>query len=744
MPDERVKEALYNAHQVHDLIAHGTPTKRKKLERENAETQEPDEYARQNTDKAVSASRYHAATDWIRESDLPFVWALDIELYGIENSVSPTTTWTWWRKNPYACRILFNKNNRREIWGALSIIPIEEATIYKLLSGEMKEQDVQADDVLAYEPGHEYACYVASVAILAEHRQSFGLLLHDVISFWCEHHPDIRISKLYAFALHEEEGTGIRLIRKLYFAPRYDISENAWELRLDRYNPSPTIQRFQECLRSKKTRRLGYSRTSLVDNGIIDAVGKKDESRIVSKAVYEAAKKENIAECVAIDEAIFGASTITPVSEQIAVRQGWWTQNYEVFHVLRVEEHVAGYVSTLPLPFEKIMNILQEVEHPRDITVKEIQAFQPGNPLDIYIVVMGVNPAYNNHQKRLLGGKLINGLTETFRGWGQRGIAIRAIYARSRLNDGIRILEHIGFKEMDFSPVSGKKIYCLNLEESNTSFAQVYRKAFEEYQSNVAGNVPREVEIQSTNKSTSEFSKAQREDILVCVELSWKTFQGLPQGIASVETRLGWIEKNPDLFYVVKHNGEVVGYTATIPMEPEKIQKILANEERMKDVRPDEVQEFKPGNPLHVYLMTMVTKPGISKAKKRAYGSTLIRGLIGTFIDLGKRGVTVETLYGRSESVDGIRALRHMGFTQIPTVTDMKNFVLKVDESDSPLIQEYKRALKESGQAVPEKVLLPAKSPDRNDRRFDRNKGEQNRTVTNANKQRRGLQQGEK
>ena len=53
-------------------------------------------------------------------------------------------------------------------------------------------------------------------------------------------------------------------------------------------------------------------------------------------------------------------------------------------------------------------------------------------------------------------------------------------------------------------------------------------------------------------------------------------------------------------------------------MKPEKIQKILTDQEFMRDVGPEEIEEFKPGKPLHIYLATMRTKRGIGKTEKRA------------------------------------------------------------------------------------------------------------------------------
>lgn len=479
LPEDRVKEALYNPDQVHDLIEHGTPAKRRRRAKSKEEKQEQ----QQASKIIVSTSQQEdGATDWIKETDLPFVWALDIELYGIENSVSPTTTLTWWRKNPHACRILFNKNDRREVWGGLSVIPMEEDTIYRLLRGDLKEQDITADQVLEYQPGRKYSCYVASVAILPEHRKSFGMLLHSILSFWCEQYPDVQITSLYGFALNEELGTGLRLIRKLYFAPRYDLGENAWELRLDRYSPSPVIQRFQECLEQRLKRREQGDCLPTLDNNAIPEIIEAAASRSVAAGVeYQLATSEDISDLAPIDEAIFGPSGL-PLDEYMAMHRMWWGKNHEIFHVLRWRGRVVGYVSTVPLPDEKIMRILREEERPRHITSEEIDLFEPGKPLNVYIAVLGIDNGFTKHMKSYLAGKLIHGLTETFREWGQRGVDIRAVYARSRFEEAISLLEQTGFQELkEISPVNQKLLFCLNLETSNEPFAVVYKEGAKEY-----------------------------------------------------------------------------------------------------------------------------------------------------------------------------------------------------------------------------------------------------------------------
>ncbi len=246
LPEDRVREALYNPDELDDLIRYGTPSKRKaKEKRQKPLSLLPEESKIGQPSKGM--------TDWIQPGDLAYVYVMDAEVYGVEHSVSPTTTLTWWRKNPHACRILFNQDNRKEIWGALSVIPMEEKIIYSILKGDLKEQDITADHVLEYQSGKEYSCYIASAAIRPEHQPSFALLLHSMMNFWCQQ-SEVKINSLYAFALHEDQGAGLRLIRKLYFAPRYDLGENAWELRPNHYNPSPVIQKFQQCLQSKRSK----------------------------------------------------------------------------------------------------------------------------------------------------------------------------------------------------------------------------------------------------------------------------------------------------------------------------------------------------------------------------------------------------------------------------------------------------------------------------------------------------------
>jgi len=55
------------------------------------------------------------------------------------------------------------------------------------------------------------------------------------------------------------------------------------------------------------------------------------------------------------------------------------------------------------------------------------------------------------------------------------------------------------------------------------------------------------------------------------------------------------------------------------------------------------------------------------------------------------RGIDIKTLYAKSETVDGIRILKHIGFTEIPSITGSKNYILKMDEEGKQVLEKYKR-----------------------------------------------------
>jgi hypothetical protein len=471
---DQQRGASYNKKQVDKLIEQRSQKTYRRKSRQNSTTTKY-----QQADSNTQVNELQGATDWIQQEDLLNVFALDYELYG-DATVPPQITRYWWQKNPTACRILFNKNNRKDIWGALTILPMEEQTIYDILSGKLEEMDIRPEHILSYEPGKTYIAYVASIAIRPERRGNFVELLRSVMNFWCEQYPTIRITKLYAYALGGEESDGMRLISKLCFAPRYDIGdgENSWELRLDHYNPSPIIQAYQRCLRQKATAQRYQDSEKLILK--FSHVKPKERSSSHFRPVQS---KDDIAAMVDMAEQVFGASGV-PVDELTNLWHTWWRKNAEIFYVLEIDNIIIGFVSILPLNKMRIDRILREEEQPKDITNKNIEAFLTGVPVDLYLHVLTTQPRLSNQDKRTYGMRLLQGLIDVFAGWGKRGINIRKIYARSRMDDGINLSQQIGFQEIAPPPGINKRHFELDItHRTDNPFLKAYWQAFDEYQS---------------------------------------------------------------------------------------------------------------------------------------------------------------------------------------------------------------------------------------------------------------------
>lgn len=106
-----------------------------------------------------------------------------------------------------------------------------------------------AGHILTYEENHAYSVYVNVVVIKSEHQASLRTLINSLLNHWCDQYPKVRITKVYAYADSDE---GWNLIKHLFFAPRYDIGQKAFELDPLQMNPSKLIKAYQDCLKERE------------------------------------------------------------------------------------------------------------------------------------------------------------------------------------------------------------------------------------------------------------------------------------------------------------------------------------------------------------------------------------------------------------------------------------------------------------------------------------------------------------
>ncbi len=167
-----------------------------------------------------------------------------------------------------------------------------------------------------------------------------------------------------------------------------------------------------------------------------------------------------------------------------------------------------------------------------------------------------------------------------------------------------------------------------------------------------------------------------------------------PTNATTTETRQNWRKINPEMDYVVRQEGIVVGFVNIKPLTHEAIEKYIKKELQVKDIQPNDILPFTPGIPLECEAGIAV-RAGVHDPKK--YGMRLIGGIIEIMKDFAKRGIIIKAIYTRSSTPDGINLAKGLGFKDISSRREQnaKLFVLDFETSDSPFVKQYQDILRE-------------------------------------------------
>jgi hypothetical protein len=162
----------------------------------------------------------------------------------------------------------------------------------------------------------------------------------------------------------------------------------------------------------------------------------------------------------------------------------------------------------------------------------------------------------------------------------------------------------------------------------------------------------------------------------------------------SVVKRAAWIERNPDIAYILRSNGKLVGCAFIMPLSETKIMQILSSQVKPA-TRPQEIELYEPGKHVYLYVRAAGVLQSVSKVQRKYWAAKLIVGLVRMVIELGSKGIYVEKVYTQGDTVLGEKALKMLGFAQIDinAPTDRKNFMLDINQSGAWAAMHYKRAL---------------------------------------------------
>lgn len=182
---------------------------------------------------------------------------------------------------------------------------------------------------------------------------------------------------------------------------------------------------------------------------------------------------EEMMQCMEISKALFGSER-----GDIQKHMNILKKNPETYYMIKDEDQAIGYTAIWPVKNEELNKLVAQTI-PVKISAENIETFEVGKKVDIYVNVIGIKPSSSREEKRIYGARLIAGLLDVIVKMGERGIPIGTVAARSNMPEGIRLMKGIGFTEVE--PLTPeRRTFIINVKESGIPFILQYKRALQE------------------------------------------------------------------------------------------------------------------------------------------------------------------------------------------------------------------------------------------------------------------------
>ncbi|MBV9707582.1 MAG: hypothetical protein JO125_09265, partial [Chloroflexi bacterium] len=143
---------------------------------------------------------------------------------------------------------------------------------------------------------------------------------------------------------------------------------------------------------------------------------------------------------------------------------------------------VIGFATILPLkPGSKTLERLlrSDTISQAALSAQEIETFEPGKHIDLYIGAIGIDPDLDKDKRRRYGAALASRLINAIIDLGRRGIIIDKVIALGATHNGIRLLQAFGLHEIE-PKAPGKRAFIMDVKESGSSVSMQYKEALQE------------------------------------------------------------------------------------------------------------------------------------------------------------------------------------------------------------------------------------------------------------------------
>jgi hypothetical protein len=137
----------------------------------------------------------------------------------------------------------------------------------------------------------------------------------------------------------------------------------------------------------------------------------------------------------------------------------------------------------MPLPMPIIDRILAGELRVGDISVSDLQKYQPGTAYNLYVQTVGVHETIQGVARRIAGMYLLAGMHKLFVDLANAGVELRSVYTRSNEIDGIKLAAALDMDEITVPGVDDKLVLKLDFMDKDKQSLHAYRDALERYKS---------------------------------------------------------------------------------------------------------------------------------------------------------------------------------------------------------------------------------------------------------------------
>ncbi|SRR6266487_329145 len=173
---------------------------------------------------------------------------------------------------------------------------------------------------------------------------------------------------------------------------------------------------------------------------------------------------------------VLGWQTTTP--EQ---RREWYAVNPYIDYIVIFHGEVAGYIHAAPFKPDALEDTMSGKRRSWHMAPQDFLRYEPGKDYDLYIGI-ATRQDIERHTQRL-GFRLISGFIDFLGELASQQITIHRLYAVSAEEDGQKLCRALGFIEQPAQEGDLFPRFELDLQSSNSHFAQTYREILKRHES---------------------------------------------------------------------------------------------------------------------------------------------------------------------------------------------------------------------------------------------------------------------